>query len=614
MTPEEKFNQDVWWVLQEIKRNEYLTSKGDKIEYIVKGFLNTRESRRKNYDDNYPNDKIQRKLLTKLKEWGAISILEPLDDFAHGGVFALPPKYLLSLNQQKFNEIYSLYENGSFYTEDKPTTLKINSTQPIELYKKNKNGKLSYIKDGLFYSLWKYANANRLTGKKLIAFTDLAPLKGNSRFAIFEFLNCIQELKIELENITFNKDIYKKYCKEEYDFIIEYITKNPETDFSIAINKLFKNKATFNDIFKTLGEFNELIKAKLQLNGLLEFIEFNPTPSQKNIKPLINELDIYLQYFIKDNLFSPEVKNFYKFSKQKEIFLSNIQNEVRNYGLEFIFKQGECIAVDSGSICKIGEDDSYLFIHTLAALEKQNFFEIENIFITNIDISPEQQTDDYKIKILATEKLLDEYKPKNINYHEQIQKPIPIQIVSGKMEVEGLQDGLKSIATKNEAITITKNKRTIRLPHFQPTQWKDISIRFLDKRNVIIQGDKKNTTLDYEALGFSDDKSKKPNFAWNVLYKMAENNGETDKITSPIPDNIKQIKRQISDFLKKLFHNDTEPFYDFSETNTYRLKIKLIPPQTDDTDSEDKLGVKSYLKEAMVSKYEPENNDKNDEW
>ncbi|OGI25783.1 MAG: hypothetical protein A3J76_00985 [Candidatus Moranbacteria bacterium RBG_13_45_13] len=190
------------------------------------------------------------------------------------------------------------------------------------------------------------------------------------------------------------------------------------------------------------------------------------------------------------------------------------------------------------------------------------------------------------------------------------QNPIPIQIVSGKMEVEGLRSGLEAIATKNEENTIVKNKKRIRLPHFNSTPWKDVSIRFLDERNVLIKGGNKTATADYEGLGFSNDKSNKPNLMWNFLLQMAKNNGETKPIQSPVPDNVKQIKRKISDFLKKLFKNDTEPFFDFSESKTYKLKIILIPPVVENEKNEDNLGIKDYLDETMVSKYEePKNND-----
>ncbi len=400
MTPEEKFNQEIWWILQEIKRDNYLTPKGQKIEFSLRSLPKTRSVRRRDVDYGFPQEEVQRKLLFKLQEWKALEV-QPIDNVLRGGDIFNPRIYDLIIKQPKFDELYKKYElaNSPKGTEQQ--------VKPI--LRKIENGKLPYKKDGIFYSLWKYANASRLTGKNLISFMDLAPLEGNPRFAIFDFLNSLQELKIELEDITFHKDIYKKYCKTEHDYITDYITKNPKADFSKAIKKLFKNKATFDDISKILGKFDEFVKMKLQLNGLLEFVEFSPSPSAKNIKPLKKDLETYINCFIEDKLFSPELKNFYRFSRQKEIFLQQIENDVQDYGLNFVFRQGEIIGVRKGRGATIGKDEAYLFIHTLSALEKQGFFEIESILIIDMDVPPEKQTDDYKIKIMASEKLLSEY-------------------------------------------------------------------------------------------------------------------------------------------------------------------------------------------------------------
>jgi hypothetical protein len=275
---------------------------------------------------------------------------------------------------------------------------------------RSKNEKLPYKKDGLFYSLWKYANASRLTEKSLITFIDLAPLEGNLHLAVFYFLNSLQELKIELEDITFHENIYKEYCKTEYDYITNYITKNPKADFSKTIKKLLKNKATFDDIFKILGKFDEPVKMKLQLNGLLEFIEFSSSPSVKNMKPLKEYLEIYIKFFIDDKLFSPELKNFYQFSRQKEIFLCQIKNKVENYGAEFVFKHGykKIISALKSNPVFIKKDEAYLFVHTLAALEKQELFKVKSILIRDMSIPPKRQTNDYKVKIVASESLFKE--------------------------------------------------------------------------------------------------------------------------------------------------------------------------------------------------------------
>ncbi len=152
--------------------------------------------------------------------------------------------------------------------------------------------------------------------------------------------------------------------------------------------------------------------------------------------------------------------------------------------------------------------------------------------------------------------------------------------------------------------TLTKGKKRIRLPKFKPTDWSKITIRFLDERNVLINADKKEQVVsDYEALGFADEKRGKPNLAWMFFYGLAQNNGETKPLPTPIPDNIKQQKRQLSDRLKTIFKNDTDPFYDPTETHTYKIKINLIPPQSD-SENKDTLGVRKYLKETMTEEYE----------
>ena len=103
-----------------------------------------------------------------------------------------PNSYKVEALQPKFEEIYNQYHPE----EEKPT-----------------KDKLPYKKDGLFYSLWKYANAHRLTEKSLITFFDLLPLNGTDRFTIFEFVNALKELGVELENITFHTDIYQNTLK-----------------------------------------------------------------------------------------------------------------------------------------------------------------------------------------------------------------------------------------------------------------------------------------------------------------------------------------------------------------------------------------------------------------
>lgn len=150
--------------------------------------------------------------------------------------------------------------------------------------------------------------------------------------------------------------------------------------------------------------------------------------------------------------------------------------------------------------------------------------------------------------------------------------------------------------------TITKGKKRIHLPKFKTTNWSKITMRFVDERNVLITADKKEQVLaDYEILGFANEKSSRPNKAWDFLIGLAKNNGETKELPKPIPDNIRQKKLQLASRLKVIFKNESDPFHDSSETQTYKIKINLIAPEPNN-EAPDKFGVKEYLKDMATEK------------
>ena len=65
----------------------------------------------------FPSEDTQRKLLYKLKEWRAID-LEPAHDTFDDNLFNPPTKYLLTIHEAKFGELYRKYEGGIGYQED----------------------------------------------------------------------------------------------------------------------------------------------------------------------------------------------------------------------------------------------------------------------------------------------------------------------------------------------------------------------------------------------------------------------------------------------------------------------------------------------------------------
>ena len=443
--------------------------------------------------------------------------------------------------------------------------------------------------------------------------------------------NWRDDLSHPITELSFNNNMVEQICYSLWDLftsdIIFFGANISPENILIETDPRFHKEIAFNwNLIRDLDNNPHKVEAGYGLD--IEIL--NEKRLKQDIKDEVNEFisnKVEKEKIEKEKDFYPDTKfletpsylrgistNYYAYKKQKEILLNFIANLYNKF-------ENEILVIKFNEI----EDKNVNVLRTVIALENEGFFTIKELrndkkeWIDKDSVYTKIQLVGSKIPfikkfLLATEKQKEV--SNEIDNELSISKPAkePISI-KGEIKIEGLKEGLEAIVKKNEDAVITKNKKRIHLPHFPPTPWKDISIRFLDERNVLIRAGNKTSTVDYEGLGFSDDKSNKPNLAWVFLLGMAKNNGETKTIPSPVPDNIKQIKKQISDWLKKVFKNDTEPFYDFSETNTYKLKITLIPPQSENGNggnNEDRFGSKEYLRETMASKYELPHNE--EEW
>lgn len=109
-------------------------------------------------------------------------------------------------------------------------------------------------------------------------------------------------------------------------------------------------------------------------------------------------------------------------------------------------------------------------------------------------------------------------------------------------------------------------------------RWEDIEIKFKnDEGFYVYVNNKKHCESDYKKLGCfrSGTKEKKPDKQWEFLKKLAMLDGES-------PEDIslevkRQIKSKLSKRLKQYFDLKTEPFYPYSQTNSYKLKFKIQP-------------------------------------
>jgi len=183
-------------------------------------------------------------------------------------------------------------------------------------------------------------------------------------------------------------------------------------------------------------------------------------------------------------------------------------------------------------------------------------------------------------------------------------KPIPVQITD-EVIVAGLKESLQALKPKSPEHSRPK------FPYKIPagTCWEEIVIKFLDDERVEHQVRNKKYITDFREMGMiGKGKIPKPCEQWNFLKVLSKCLGELTIKDPDAKDTYKKQKQGLSQTLRHYFSLDYDPFYPYHSSpekigNSYKIKIKLIPPperpmskddlQTDDTDL---LGIHEYLK------------------
>ncbi len=227
--------------------------------------------------------------------------------------------------------------------------------------------------------------------------------------------------------------------------------------------------------------------------------------------------------------------------------------------------------------------------------QMSNDNEVYDIAMCKIDESKLTQKEEPKATAAGAEAIAQKVIHEHTHRFENNDSVSPF-----KMEITKIPE----LQVRNvEDTSIVKGKKRVHLPKFNETEWSKVVLHFTDEWGVVITAGKKQAPSDYKALGFADDKRDRPNKAWGFLLALARSGGATPTLPKPIPDDYKQLKKQVSDRLKVIFKNETDPFYAVGDTGVYRIKIALKPPHTDAA-KPDKLGIQEYLKDTMTEEYE----------
>jgi len=171
-----------------------------------------------------------------------------------------------------------------------------------------------------------------------------------------------------------------------------------------------------------------------------------------------------------------------------------------------------------------------------------------------------------------------------------------------KIEISKMPDlNVRSV----ENNTVVKNKKRITLPRFPRTEWSKVSITMLDDTNMLLSDDRETKPSSFEGIGCDDGRNGKPDENWAFLLGLAKDNGQTSPISKKERESKKKQKQKITDILRKIFQNETDPF----ETETggiYKAKFNI----QHNTETKAKMDSKySDLEEVFSELTEPSQDD-----
>lgn len=135
MTPQEKFEREVWWLLREIQKESFVAPVGKPLEFDLRV---QRGKQKLKPDEERPNEETQRRILYKLRDEKIIKVERRPDVFDYLGTTLgkpLPVEFYITILQSKFDQAYQSFEKkfGHSKPEKTPIPLKIVSMPKLTI-------------------------------------------------------------------------------------------------------------------------------------------------------------------------------------------------------------------------------------------------------------------------------------------------------------------------------------------------------------------------------------------------------------------------------------------------------------------------------------------------
>lgn len=167
---------------------------------------------------------------------------------------------------------------------------------------------------------------------------------------------------------------------------------------------------------------------------------------------------------------------------------------------------------------------------------------------------------DYAFCVIDESKLTEKQEPAtDFGVESVIQKVVHEHTHTFENSIQE-KEIILNIKNSEENIVRKNNGKRVTLQKFPRTEWAKVSITFLDETNILLSDGNSTKPSDFEGLGCEDSRNGKTDENWNFLLKLAMNDGQTLPITKAERTKQKKQKQKITDILRKIFQNDTDPF------------------------------------------------------
>ncbi len=136
------------------------------------------------------------------------------------------------------------------------------------------------------------------------------------------------------------------------------------------------------------------------------------------------------------------------------------------------------------------------------------------------------------------------------------------------------KDVTLNVNNVDENVVRKSNGKNVTLPKFSRAEWIRVSITFLDETNILLSDGKSIKPSSFDGMGCEDGRNGRSDENWAFLLKLARGNGQTSPIGKKERESVKKQKQKITDILRKIFQNDTDPF-ETEAGGIYKAKFEI---------------------------------------